>query len=106
MNDATARGHPLHFAGVECAALITVKDRAVKNESHGFKTCMRVRTAYRSVTDVKMIVHQQDEGVVHLEAFGRHDRRSQMSRTDESRCGCRNVNHATDTALLRHVFSF
>src|ERR1700747_63839 len=28
-----------------------------------------------------------------------------MSRTDESRCRWRNVNHATDTALLRHVFS-
>src|ERR1700751_4217101 len=28
-----------------------------------------------------------------------------MSRTDESRRRWRNVNHATDTALLRHVFS-
>src|SRR5579864_6531617 len=27
-----------------------------------------------------------------------------MSRTDESRCRWRNVNHATDTALLQHVF--
>jgi 2-methylcitrate dehydratase len=44
VNNAAARGHPLHFASVECAALIAVKDRAVENESHGFKTCMRVRT--------------------------------------------------------------
>lgn len=29
-----------------------------------------------------------------------------MPRTDESRCQWRNGNHATDTALLRHVFSF
>src|SRR5579864_385420 len=29
-----------------------------------------------------------------------------MSRTDESRCRWRNVNHATDTTFLRHVFSF
>src|ERR1700733_746997 len=29
-----------------------------------------------------------------------------MSRTDESGCRWRNVNHATDTALLGHVFSF
>src|SRR5579863_8646094 len=105
VNNAAARGHPLHFANVECAALIPVKDRAVENERHSFKTCMRVRTTNWPVANVKMIVHQQDKGIVHLEVFGRHDRRSQMSRTDESRCRWRHVNHATDTALLPHIFS-
>jgi hypothetical protein len=38
-----------------------------KNESHGFQACMRVRTTNWLVADVKMIVHQQDEGIVHLE---------------------------------------
>ncbi len=91
MNNAAARGYPLNFAGVECAALIAVKDRAVENESHGFKTRMRVWTTNWPVANVKMIVHQQDEGIVHLEVFGRHDRCNQMSRADESRCRWRNV---------------
>jgi hypothetical protein len=37
---------------------------------------MRVRTTNWPVANVKMIVHQQDEGIVHLEVLGRHDRRS------------------------------
>ena len=56
--------------------LIAVKDRAVVYESHGFTTCMRVRTTNWPVAKVKMIVHQQNEGIVHLEVFGRHDGRS------------------------------
>src|ERR1700682_6635179 len=106
MNNAVARGHPLHFASVECSAPIAVKDRTVENKRHSFKPCMRVRPTDWPVANVKMIVHQQDEGIVHLEVLGRHDGCSQMSRTDESRCRWRNVNHATDTALLGHVFSF
>jgi len=33
----------------------------------------RSRTTNRPVANVKMIAHQQDEGIVHLEVFGRHD---------------------------------
>jgi hypothetical protein len=76
MNNAAARGHPLHFARAECASFISINDRPVENKSHCFKTCMRVRTTHWPVANVKMIVHQQDEGIVHLEVFRRHDRRS------------------------------
>jgi hypothetical protein len=76
-----AGGHPLHLAGIQCAAFIAVKDRAVENESHVFKTCMRVRTTNWPVANVKMIVHQQDEGNC-LSRSSRVTRQAQLDAPD------------------------
>jgi hypothetical protein len=57
---------------VEYAAFVAVKDRAVENEGHGFKSGVRERTTNWPVANVKMIVHQQYEGMVLLEVLRRH----------------------------------
>ena len=99
MNDPATRGHPLHLARLDFAALVAVVNGTVEEERHRFEPCMRVRPTHRAVADIEMVIGEHDEGIAAGKVVGRHDLCRQVSGTDESRREGRNGEDTRDTAL-------
>src|SRR6266446_5296107 len=65
---------------------------------------MRMRSAHGTISDIKMVVHQQYEWIIEREVLGRDDWRCQVPRPYEPRGQLRNVMNAANTTLVQHPY--
>src|SRR5690349_17233030 len=63
---------------------------------------MRMRSAHGTISDIKMVVHQQYEWIIEREVHGRDNWRRQVPRPYEPRGKFRNVTNAANTTLVQH----
>src|SRR5438105_2734315 len=65
---------------------------------------MRMRAAHGTISDIKMVVHQQYEWITEREVLWRDDWRCQVPWSYEPGGEFRNVINAADTALVQHPY--
>jgi hypothetical protein len=65
----------LDFAGLDEPAFIAIVDCPLEKQRHGLKPGMGMRSAHRTISDIKMVVHQGYEWIRKPEVVGRDDRR-------------------------------
>src|SRR3954454_2563971 len=79
VNDAAARRHPLHLAGVNQPAFVRIVNGAVEQQRDRFKARVWMCATHLPLAHVEMVIHQCDERIGSRELLHRYHRRRRVS---------------------------